>query len=158
MDIGSLAFPPGFSSQRGSKAPGGADDAAASFSKLLEDGKYLQGARWIARESPLPEDVHPVDPGAEPEYFLDHLVAGHKEGLPVIEETPAEEAKAVDDLLNWAASRGQNLEETTFIKGNIPVFDGPTGPKIGYRIVTAMSLPMPPLCQDGGVNGAMPDA
>jgi len=136
-----------------------ADDAAASFASLLDEMAGTREPRWIPRASRYPEGVEPVGPvadGEEPERFLDHVVIGRMDGLPVIEETPEEEAKAVNDLMDWAESRGQNMEETTFIKGNTPVFDEKTGAKIGYRIVTAMSLPMPPLCDASYERVALP--
>lgn len=67
-------------------------------------------------------------------------VLGMKDGLPIVGETETEHAQAVAYLTEQLARRGQDTANLEFITVRAPVFDGATGPKVGWFEGTAVML------------------
>ena len=75
------------------------------------------------------------------EDFYSHPVIGTSEdGLPIVGETEKELALTWTNATRYAASHGQDMDNTSCIQTRLPVHDGVMGTKIGYQLATAVQL------------------
>ncbi|UJX41015.1 hypothetical protein K9F62_20415 [Desulfovibrio sp. JY] len=84
---------------------------------------------------------------AKREFYSHPRLGTEADGKPVMGQTEEEMTDAIKELTEWAVARGQDADNLHFILGNTPVFDGPTGPMLGYAMRAAVELPMPPKAQ-----------
>lgn len=82
---------------------------------------------------------------ARQEFYSHPRLGTEADGKPVMGQTEEEMTDAIKELTEWAVARGQDADNLHFILGNTPVFDGPTGPMLGYAMRAAVELPRPML-------------
>jgi len=112
------------------------ENAATTALAATVDPAPVGGASWLAeRGAALFEQGRPV--------------LGMKDGLPIVGETEQEHAQGVAYLTEQLAKRGQDTENLEFITVRAPVFDGLTGPKVGWfdgtAVLWTMGRPWSPL-------------
>ncbi len=125
--------------------PLAAADVIAQLSATLRERGY-QGLTTPLPDSGQTSDAFARAMSAAAREFSSHPLIGYAEdGLPVVGQDETECLAAIEDLTQKAQARGQRLETMEFVVGRRPVFDGPTGPKLGYEMRPLALLPTPPL-------------
>lgn len=68
------------------------------------------------------------------------LLGYAENGLPVVGSSAEAYVTSIKTLAEKAVARGQDEDSLTFILGSVPVFDGATGPLLGYQMRAAVAL------------------
>ncbi len=104
-----------------------AGDATAAVLAAGADPAPVGGRDWLdQRGAALFEEGRPV--------------LGTRDGLPIVGETGQERAQGLAYLREQLARRGQDTENMELVTVCSPVFDGATGPQVGWFQGTAARL------------------